>query len=916
MVISALHQDTARAVRSAQVLSGPYSVVKELVDNGLDARATSISVELSANTVGIIQVRDNGTGIHPNDRQLVCKRSCTSKLRTVDDLRNVGGSTLGFRGEALASVAEMCGGILVTTKTDEELVGTALRYDRAGLLISCTKSSHPTGTTVRVSEFLKFVPVRKQTALKCASKTISRLKKMLIAYALSRPEIRLSLQVLGGKNQSPWIYAPKKTISGAVVAAVGPEVISQCIIVAWPESQDGEANSSSGHKDDSETNPLSIRLVAVVPGPDADCSKLTRAGQFVSIDRRPMSTSHGIAKEIVKLFKCYLRSGSLCNMDLTSPVDPFLFIHLQYPLGSYDANVEPSKDDVLFAASKLVMSLAEDLFKSVYGEIISEDTPENIKAPDSRALSCQAGYIFDRPLANNFQTTKAKEMPFFRRHILRNAMENDHSVDRSFANPLQRNTVNTSLGSSTDTVTFSRPNENNSHVAKNSHQANPWMLTRSRCITLPRENLQSYAANSHLLTPICEDDRFPPDTGLINRGRRNSIQGNQSYPNPLSVQVPDTKFIKYDKSLDHVRKSHMSELGNLTQKSPSKGTIQNRELGGLGCLDAWLRNFRDPKIQPTQENQQSGILQDGEVGEDGLIELVIAGRFGEESSDGPRSYNQKIYSQGPPPRASPNASDVDRESTLIEMHIDDIAPVTCSKLDNNQNGRICEPASRHLSSASQEMVADALDFEYRKRAAIQAQRIMERQQVSSQTAFFSSNGVSRTQTSQSSPYQNRYLRANADLAQQEPDLLRHETAFSLCKTEQHPRTYYKRIRNIVPQNAAISTGLKWKRLLTNQFPLDTTPEAYRLDGFIVTWTSADNEMSIPPKALSETDEYIRTGLVPPSSAFLEVQPTEIAQWTARLLTLIQEQYQSENPGEGIAQLVFDEISTSHATALP
>ncbi|ODH34244.1 hypothetical protein ACO22_03137 [Paracoccidioides brasiliensis] len=707
-------------------------------------KTTSISVELSANTVGIIQVRDNGTGIHPNDRQLVCKRSCTIKLRTVDDLRNVGGSTLGFRGEALASAAEMCGGILVTTKTDEELVGAALKYDRAGLLISCTKSSHPTGTTVRVSEFLKFVPVLKQTALKCASKTISRLKKMLIAYALSRPEIRLSLQVLGGKNQSPWIYAPKKTISDAIMAAVGPEVVSQCVIVAWPESQDSEASSSLGHRDDSETNPLSIRLVAVVPGPDADCSKLTRAGQYVSIDRRPMSTSHGIAKEIVKLFKSYLRSGSLCNGGLTSPVDPFLFIHLQCPLGSYDANVEPSKNDVLFADSKLVMSLAEDLFKSVYGEITPKDT---------------------------------------------------------------RNTVNTSLGSSADTVTFSRPNENNPHVAKNSHQANPWMLTRSRCITPPRENLQSYAAKSHLLTPICEDDRFPPDTGLINRSRRNSIPGNQSFPNPLSVQVPDTKFIKYDKSLDHVRKSHMSELGNLAQKSPTKGAIQNRELGVLGCLDAWLRNFRDPKIQPTQENKQSGILQDGEVGEDGLIELATAGRFGEESSDGPRSYNQKIYSRGSSPRASPNASDVDRESALIDMHIGDLAPAAWSKLDNNQNGRICEPTSRHLSSASQEMVADALDFEYRKKAAIQAQRIMQRQQVSSQTAFFSSNEVSRTQTSQSSPYQNRYLRVNADLAQQEPDLLRHETAFSLCKSDQDPRTYYKRIRNVVPQNAAISTGL-------------------------------------------------------------------------------------------------------------
>jgi DNA mismatch repair protein MutL len=135
MPIEALPQATVRAIGSTSVISDPCSVVKELLDNALDASASSISVELSLNTIDVIQVKDNGTGISADDHPDVCRHVYTSKIQTVEDLRNIGGTSFGFRGEALASVAEMSGGVTVTTRTTSEVSGSCIKYSREGEIL-------------------------------------------------------------------------------------------------------------------------------------------------------------------------------------------------------------------------------------------------------------------------------------------------------------------------------------------------------------------------------------------------------------------------------------------------------------------------------------------------------------------------------------------------------------------------------------------------------------------------------------------------------------------------------------------------------------------------------------------------------------------------------------------------------------
>lgn len=134
--IAALPPTTVRQIGSGQVLVDPSSVVKELIDNALDARAKSIFVDITANTIDSIQVKDDGHGIPGEDRPLVCRRYCTSKIRDLQDLRDVGGKWLGFRGEALSSMADMSGAISVTTRVEGEPVAVKVKYGRNGELDS------------------------------------------------------------------------------------------------------------------------------------------------------------------------------------------------------------------------------------------------------------------------------------------------------------------------------------------------------------------------------------------------------------------------------------------------------------------------------------------------------------------------------------------------------------------------------------------------------------------------------------------------------------------------------------------------------------------------------------------------------------------------------------------------------------
>lgn len=349
MPIEALRPATTRLIGSAQVLTDPSSVVKELIDNALDARATSISVEIATNTIDVIQVRDNGHGIAPDDRAMVCRRYCTSKIRSFDDLRRVGGSVLGFRGEALASLAEMSGSLSVMTRVEGEACAVNLKIGRAGEVEGTEKASHPVGTTIRATDFFKGIPVRRQAALKHSVRYLAKIKRTMQAYALCRPAVRLSLKVLKAKNdKGNWVYAPKQGagVEDAALKVVGRDCAAQC---SWLVLES-----------------YGFTMQAFLPKQDVDSAKISGIGQFLSVDSRPVSATRQTLKKVVSIFKEKLRKA---NSKPDSVKDPFLYLNVVCPPDSYDPNVEPAKDDVLFDNEANVLAAAEELFLACYPQV-------------------------------------------------------------------------------------------------------------------------------------------------------------------------------------------------------------------------------------------------------------------------------------------------------------------------------------------------------------------------------------------------------------------------------------------------------------------------------------------------------------------------------------------------------------------
>ncbi|OCL11025.1 hypothetical protein AOQ84DRAFT_288084, partial [Glonium stellatum] len=344
--IYALPPTTIRQIGSSQALADPSSVVKELIDNAIDARATSIFIEISINSLDVIQVRDNGHGVAPEDRAMLCRRHHTSKIRNFEDLKEIGGKSLGFRGEALASVAEMSGDLRIFTRVEGEPVAVLLKIEKTGDIRDQEHVSHPVGTTVRVIDFFNSLPVRKQAALKHSSKYLANIKRLVQAYAFARPTVRFSLRILKAKNdKGNWTYAPKPgaTVADAALSIVGRECASQC---EW------SVLDSNG-----------FNIEAFLPKPDADSSKIANLGQFLSIDSRPVSTTRGTLKAMIKTFIQKLRTS---NSGSDRAKDPFMHMNILCPPDSYDLNIEPAKDNMLFINSELVLRVVEELLSTFY----------------------------------------------------------------------------------------------------------------------------------------------------------------------------------------------------------------------------------------------------------------------------------------------------------------------------------------------------------------------------------------------------------------------------------------------------------------------------------------------------------------------------------------------------------------------
>ncbi|KAI1436691.1 hypothetical protein GGR50DRAFT_184494 [Xylaria sp. CBS 124048] len=373
--ISRLPDSATRLLCSHVVVVTPVSLVKELLENSIDAKATSVEILVSPDTISKIEIRDDGVGIHPDDYDALGRRGHTSKLRSIDELGDAVRETLGFRGEALASV-NCLADVTITTKTSTEPVAAILQLipDEGGILKQRSTSA-PVGTTVRVTKLFSRQPVREQMAIKEAKKNIEKMQELLRSYAMARPQLRLSFKVLHTPTKI-WSYSPRPgaTVAEAALQLFGVEAASNCLLKTI-QSDHGSTDNDPTAQGLLKSATDGFRLEALLANPEAEHQKVPNRHYF-SVDSRPINSRRGITKKLLKVYIEHLKTSMpAMRKDVT---DSFIHLNVCCPSGSYDANIEPSKDNVLFTDENVILDTFRRLCDEIYkppkvgdGEVLS-----------------------------------------------------------------------------------------------------------------------------------------------------------------------------------------------------------------------------------------------------------------------------------------------------------------------------------------------------------------------------------------------------------------------------------------------------------------------------------------------------------------------------------------------------------------
>lgn len=316
---------------AGEVVERPLSVVKELVENALDAGASSISVELEDGGRELIRVSDNGAGIPFTELTLALKRHHTSKLRCLDDL--FGLSTLGFRGEALGSIAAVSRLALTSRRGDEELGGRV--QVSGGALQAQERVNFQRGTEVEVRELFFNTPAR-QKFLKSRQAEVSQITALLSTYALAYPEVRWRLSS-GGRVL---LSTDGDGSTLAVLASIaGPEVAGGLIELNF------------------EFPPSGVRGFVS----DPQHHRHNRARQWYFVNRRPVSN------------KLLYRAVDDALRDALSPGKfPAGVFFLDIPPEEIDVNVHPMKSEVNFAQPQAVYSLLVTAVRRALGQAAAQ----------------------------------------------------------------------------------------------------------------------------------------------------------------------------------------------------------------------------------------------------------------------------------------------------------------------------------------------------------------------------------------------------------------------------------------------------------------------------------------------------------------------------------------------------------------
>ncbi|HMF92432.1 MAG TPA: DNA mismatch repair endonuclease MutL [Candidatus Angelobacter sp.] len=345
--IHLLSEHVANKIAAGEVVERPASVLKELLENSLDAGATRIKVQVEAGGKKLIEVTDNGCGMVRDDALLAFERHATSKIKDAEDLLNI--RTLGFRGEALPSIASVAR-VLLETRAADEPGGTRLEI-AGGKILRVEESGLPPGTSVAVRDLFYNTPARKKF-LRAESTELSHIASLVTHYALAHPEKHFELH---SASNAMLVAAPVGTHSQRIYQVFGRETLDQLITVAAEMKLErvGIPEPPPWRRDEDYTPsvPGDIRLHGFVSKPEVQ--KLNRNSIFIFVNHR-LVRDRLVQHAITEAYR---------NI-LPPTVFPVVLLFIELPNLEVDANVHPSKTEVRFRQQSLVHDFVRDSIRA------------------------------------------------------------------------------------------------------------------------------------------------------------------------------------------------------------------------------------------------------------------------------------------------------------------------------------------------------------------------------------------------------------------------------------------------------------------------------------------------------------------------------------------------------------------------
>ncbi|MBI2830779.1 MAG: DNA mismatch repair endonuclease MutL [Chloroflexi bacterium] len=331
MAIKLLDPRVISQIAAGEVVERPASVVKELVENSLDAGSTQVSVEAAGSGLGLIRVTDNGSGIPDDEVELAFERHATSKIRELSDLDSI--SSLGFRGEALPSIAAVAR-VEVLTCAGGEMTGAFLKLED-GAVVERRRQGRAQGTTVTVRNLFRRVPARLKF-LKSPATENGRIAEVVTQYALAFPEVRFTLSI----DDRVLLRSPGSgRLLDTVVEVYGPEAAGKMLELSDKQGEWDGGNPVFSH----------IVVTGLVGAPTV--SRTSRGSLSFFVNRRWVS-SRLLGKAVEDAYRGLLMQGRY----------PLGVVNISIPSAEVDVNIHPTKREVRFRDERTV-------FGSVQGAV-------------------------------------------------------------------------------------------------------------------------------------------------------------------------------------------------------------------------------------------------------------------------------------------------------------------------------------------------------------------------------------------------------------------------------------------------------------------------------------------------------------------------------------------------------------------